>query len=78
MPKTCEKRHPSLCKYFQEKGCCKFGEGCAYAHIVIVKKNDVNKLSEEITNMKAEMNKPKEFKPILFFLDLDFDENKSF
>ena len=34
-------------------------EGCAYAHMVTVKTNDVNKLSEEIESMKTEMDKLK-------------------
>ena len=55
-PQKYVETQPSLCKYFQENGCCKFGEGCAYAHIETVIKNDVNKLSEEIKNIKAQMD----------------------
>ena len=47
--------HSILCKHNQENWCCKFGEGWAYAYIETVKKNDANKLSEEIKSMKAHM-----------------------
>ena len=32
--KKCRKRHPAMCKYLNENGCCKFGEGCAYMRYI--------------------------------------------
>ena len=43
--KSCPKRHPKTCKFFQLYNRCKFGEYCAFAHVE-------NPLLVEIKNMK--------------------------
>ena len=46
--KTCIKRHPRICKYFNTNNTCKFGEDCAYKHKLTKEKSDLNKLEAKV------------------------------
>ena len=52
----CCKRHPRKCRYFLQFEYCKFGDNCAYSHIV-EKNNKVEQLEKEIEDLKHEKNK---------------------
>ena len=45
--KDCSKRHPKLCKYFRENDFCKYGKGCAYAHVEKVNKSEMFRMTED-------------------------------
>ena len=32
--KYCDKRHPRMCRYYEEYKICKYGSYCAYSHSV--------------------------------------------
>ena len=53
---ACRRRHPRLCKYFCENMRCKFGKDCSYVHRENVNKGEINELTEELKNIKTEMN----------------------
>ena len=53
---SCIERHPSFCRYFKLNGICKFGQGCAYVYVKMVKTYKVNVLTKDIKNMNAEMD----------------------
>ena len=54
--KACRRRHPRLRKYFCENMGCKFGKDCSYAHRENVNKGEIKELTEELKNIKAEIN----------------------
>ena len=54
--KDCRKRHPKLCKYFGQRVFCKYGTGCAYAHVEIVNKSEIHILNEAIKTIRAEID----------------------
>ena len=54
--KDCRKRHQKLSKYFEQREFCKYGTGCAYAHVEIVNKSEIHILNEAIKTMKAEID----------------------
>ena len=54
--KDCRKRHPKVRKYFRESEFCKYGKGCAYAHVEQVNRSEIKIMTEVIKNMKAKMH----------------------
>ena len=54
--KDCRKRHPKVCKYFRESEFCKYGKGCAHAHVEQVNRSEIKIMTEVIQNMKAKMH----------------------
>ena len=55
--KCCHKRHPKVCKRFALEIFCKYGEHCAYEHIVKDQsKGEVDELVEDMKNIKAELD----------------------
>ena len=54
--KGCRKCHSNLCKYFREKEFCKYGRGCAYAHVEKVNKSEIVIMTTAIKNMKADID----------------------
>ena len=51
---SCRKRHPRECRYFVQFGRCKLGEVCAYSHAGESKNHKVEKLEQEVKEMKEE------------------------
>lgn len=49
--RSCEKRHPISCKYFEAYNRCKFGDFCAFDH-----RPPYNPLQEEINYLKAKIH----------------------
>ena len=61
--RTCERRHPNLCKYFSLNHFCKFGEMCSYKHVTSKNSSDtahleikIGELETCIKNMSAQIN----------------------
>ena len=66
--KSCEKRHPKLCRYYSERRRCRFRENCAYTHkdeediktkvigqitsLVMKHEKDISTLYEEVIMLK--------------------------
>ena len=48
--RNCEKRHPRVCRFYNDYGRCKFGEFCSYNH---VDRNDP--VLEELKLVKAKL-----------------------
>ena len=72
--KGCNKRHPTICKKFRDKGKCRFDIDCAYHHKE--EYNSQNKLNEmlsqcmikhekEICNVNEELTKLQELVKVL-------------
>ena len=49
--RNCEKRHPRVCRFYNDYGRCKFGESCSYNH---VDRNDL--VLEEFKLVKVKLN----------------------
>ena len=56
----CNKRHPQVCKYFREYSRCKFGQYCAFDHVI--RTDPVLKELEEVKNKLIEIEKEIETK----------------
>ena len=54
--KECRKGQPKISKYFGERGFCRYGKVCAYAHSEEVNKKEVKIINEAIKNMRAEID----------------------
>ena len=53
--KTCIQRHPKECKFFRNRGYCKFGEWCHFLHVV--RKNpEIEKIKEENKAILEKLN----------------------
>ena len=54
--KTCERRHPRKCSYFERFSRCKFGVFCKYSHVTLSKNDEkeIKKLELEITELKIQ------------------------
>ena len=46
--KTCERRHPKICKKFSNGNICKFGNGCAYSHNNSIQKQEPKDLKDKV------------------------------
>ena len=47
--KTCERRHPKICKQMFSSGhTCQFGNGCAYSHQNLLKKQENWDLKDKV------------------------------
>ena len=55
----CRYRHPRLCKYFSRFGHCKYGEGCAYSHVIENKNEKIAELEKKVNELKEEMKQLK-------------------
>ena len=55
----CRYRHPRLCKYFFRFRQCKYGEGCAYSHLLENKSKKIEELEKEVDELKEEMKQLK-------------------
>ena len=55
-PSDCRKRHPKLCKHFSLKQTCRFGDLCAYKHIISSEKSDIIVLQEKIETLQCLLN----------------------
>ena len=60
--KTCNKRHPKICRYFSLTGACKFNKNCSFLHRhrentkIDDLEKDVKKLKEEIEALTTEVS----------------------
>ena len=57
--KSCEKRHPKLCRKFSSGNTCKFKSECAYSHKKSVKSQEINLLRTQVNFLEKtllEMN----------------------
>ena len=57
--KTCERRHPKICKKFTNGNTCKFGIGSAYSHKNLIQKQEHKDLKDKVLvleNTVSEMN----------------------
>ena len=52
--RTCVRRHPKICKYFEKQSECRFDE-CAYAHEKDVKTVKIEFLESKIVELKADI-----------------------
>ena len=62
--KNCEKRHPYLCRYFENFRKCKFGDECSYLHRENqshMNLKDIEMLKEEIRKLKMERENLEKF-----------------
>ena len=54
--KTCNKRHPRMCKMFAHKNACRFNQDCAYSHSmenkVSCKEKDNHKVQQQIEDIE--------------------------
>ena len=50
--KSCNLRHPKICRYFRDRKFCKFGEWCCFDHKNI--EEDFEKVSEKYKQTKLE------------------------
>ena len=48
------KRHPKVCKYFAQRGRCKFNEDCGFAHKESNVIKSLSKLENEMVKMKQD------------------------
>ena len=55
IPKTCQKRHPRMCKYFVNYGSCKLGTTCAYAH-KIQRNEEIGRLEQKLEELTKIIN----------------------
>ena len=53
--RTCDKRHPKLCRYFQNYGKCKFSP-CSYHHGDSLENVKIQKLENVVHDLKREMD----------------------
>ena len=51
--KSCNKRHPKVCKYFFFQQVCKFGDHCLYKHSIASDKSEIEVLIQEVNSLKA-------------------------
>ena len=49
--RNCEKRHPRVCRFYNDYGRCKFGESCSYNHV-----DRYDPVLEELKRVKAKLN----------------------
>ena len=50
--KACTKRHPRICKFFNNHNTCKFGEHCAYQHKTTKENNDIMILAAKVDDLE--------------------------
>ena len=55
IPKTCQKRHPRMCKYFVNYGSCKLGTTCAYAHKT-QRNEEIGRLEQKLEELTKIIN----------------------
>ena len=55
-PSRCTKRHPKNCRTYSNDGFCKFKKDCAYSHTERLKREDLEVITEEMKNIKAELD----------------------
>ena len=53
--KSCQKRHPRMCKYFVNFGSCKLGTTCAYAH-EIQRNKEIGRLEQKLEELTKIIN----------------------
>ena len=49
----CNKRHPTICKYFSTQLVCKFGNTCCYKHIAPQNKSNTTGLQIKISQLES-------------------------
>ena len=54
--RTCLKRHPKICKYFELYNRCKFGEYCAFEHRENPLLKEINKLNIKCGTLEGDLN----------------------
>ena len=54
--KTCNYRHPKVCKYLTAHNTCKFGEHCAYQHKIPKASTEINVIVNKLNALENSAN----------------------
>ena len=75
--KTCLRRHPKPCKFFEIYQKCKFGTFCAFKHCVSLQVKDIIHLKSKVENLEKEnIEKTKEISVLIELVEQIFAERE--